>query len=273
MNFKRTKDPCNLTATSMGHRESFLVEAKGVRLDIRGRVVLDQVDLNVAPAEIVVLIGPNGAGKSTLIKVILGLQKADEGQVALRPGVRIGYMPQRLVVDPVLPLTVSRFLALGGVCTKEKMLRILAEVGGEHLIDSPVQDISGGEMQRVMLARALLRDPQLLILDEPVQGVDVTGQSELYELISSIRDRYGCGILMVSHDLHLVMAAADRVVCLNRHVCCAGHPEAVSGDPAYLELFGATPGFAVYTHHHDHQHDLSGHILENRDMPEGENRG
>ena len=163
------------------------------------------------------------------------------------------YTPES--VDSVLPLTVRRFLTLASRCSEAALRQALAEVGVAQLLESPVQGISGGELQRVMLARALLREPDLLILDEPVQGVDVNGQVELFELIGEIRDRHRCGILMVSHDLHLVMAKTDRVFCLNQHVCCSGHPAAVSSDPAYLELFGTHPALAVYTHHHDHIKD------------------
>ncbi len=241
--------------------DRLLIEAKGIGVSLQGRTVLSGVEMVVRAGEIVALIGPNGAGKSTLIRVILGLLPADQGRVFIRPGIRIGYMPQRLVVDTVLPLTVRRFLALGGRPSEQDLRQALQEVGVEGLLDSPIQVISGGEMQRVMLARALLRHPQLLVLDEPVQGVDLSGQAELFDLIGRIRDRYGCGILVVSHDLHLVMATTDRVLCLNRHVCCSGHPEAVSADPAYRELFGTHPALALYTHHHDHQHDLHGHIV------------
>jgi zinc transport system ATP-binding protein len=239
-----------------------LAEAKGIQLSLQGRRILDRVDLAVRAGEILALIGPNGAGKTTLVRVMLGLLAPEAGEVSRKPGLRIGYMPQRLLIDNVLPLTVRRFLTLGGRCSEQDLLQTLTEVGVERLLESPVQTLSGGEMQRVMLARALLRKPDLLILDEPVQGVDVTGQVELFELIGEIRDRHGCGILMVSHDLHLVMAKTDRVLCLNQHVCCSGHPEAVSADPAYRELFGDHPALAIYTHDHDHRHELDGQVVE-----------
>ncbi len=232
-------------------RPPILVEAKAVTLSLGGRKILDAVDLVVRAGEILAMIGPNGAGKTTLVRVILGLLKADSGACFSAPGLRIGYMPQRIAVDPILPLTVQRFLTLSHRATEQQLRQALAEVGIERLLKSPVQQISGGEMQRVMLARALLRRPDLLVLDEPVQGVDVTGQAELFDRIAAIRDRHGCGILMVSHDLHLVMAKADRVLCLNQHVCCFGRPETVSSDPSYLELFGSYPSMALYTHNHD----------------------
>jgi zinc transport system ATP-binding protein len=231
-----------------------LVRLDGVSVALGGTRVLDGVSLAVEPGEIVTLIGPNGAGKSTLLRVALGLLKPTAGQVARRPGVRIGYVPQRLVIDNLMPLTVRRFLALA-VRSGTAIEPALGEVGVPLLGDQPVQALSGGEWQRVLLARALLREPDLLVLDEPVQGVDVAGQAELYDLIRRIRDRRGCGILLVSHDLHFVMAAADRVVCLNRHVCCSGTPGAVARDPAYGALFGpAAEAVALYAHRHDHRH-------------------
>ena len=238
-----------------------LLTASGVSKSFGRRTVLDHVDLTVAAREIVTVIGPNGAGKSTLLRILLGLLPADAGERQLRPGVKIGYMPQRLPVDATLPLTVRRFLRLGSAGSEDMLSAALDEVGAAEVLDTQVQSISGGEFQRVLLARALLRDPALLVLDEPVQGVDVAGQEDLFRLILDIRDRRGCGVLMVSHDLHLVMAATDTVVCLNHHVCCTGRPEAVRVDPAYLALFGAARGgeLAVYHHHHDHVHDAPHH--------------
>ncbi len=240
-----------------------LVEVKGVAMDFAGNAVLTDVDLTVDDGQIVTLIGPNGSGKSTLVRIVLGLLKPSRGQVSVRPGTRIGYMPQRLAVENTLPLTVARFLRLGGPADSNQIAAALDEVGAGRLTQSPVQDISGGELQRILLARALLRSPGLLVLDEPVQGVDVTGQGKLFGLITRIRERRGCGVLMVSHDLHLVMASTDTVVCLNHHVCCTGRPETVTRDPAYLELFGplAERGLAVYTHDHDHHHDHHGDVV------------
>jgi zinc transport system ATP-binding protein len=251
-----------LPADADGAEPASLVTARGIGKDINGRAILEGVDLRVAEREIVTVIGPNGAGKSTLLRVLLGLVPADRGERWVRPGIRIGYMPQRLTIDETLPLSVRRFLLLGRPDASDGDLRAgLDEVGAPHILDLPIQSVSGGEFQRVLLARALLRDPALLVLDEPVQGVDIAGQEELFRLIIDIRERRGCGVLMVSHDLHLVMAATDTVVCLNHHVCCTGHPESVRLDPAYLALFGATRtgALAVYTHRHDHVHDASHH--------------
>ena len=228
-----------------------LIRLEQVVVTFAGQNVLDNIELSVEPGQIVTLIGPNGAGKTTLVRAVLGLLKPDSGSVWRKPKLRVGYMPQKLHVDPTLPLSVLRFLRLVPGVDRARALAALKEVGAEQVIDSPVQSVSGGEMQRVLLARALLREPELLVLDEPVQGVDVAGQAELYSLITRLRDRHGCGVLMVSHDLHLVMSTTDQVVCLNRHVCCSGHPEQVSGDPAFVELFGKNAqSLAIYHHHY-----------------------
>ena len=234
-----------------------LLELNEVSLKLSGRLLLENVNFKLNMGEILTIIGPNGAGKTTLLRVALGLQRATEGTISLRPKLTIGYMPQKLHLDPTFPLTVKRFLALASHNNMARVIPLLAEVGVGHVLQSPIQTLSGGELQRVLLARALVREPQLLVLDEPVQGVDVHGQTELYQLIGRIRDQRGCAILMVSHDLHLVMAATDRVLCLNRHICCSGTPESVTSDPAYVELFGpkAVESLAVYVHDQNHHHD------------------
>lgn len=241
-----------------------LLTLDGVRLDLGGRTIVDDVSLSVGRGEIVTLIGPNGSGKTTLVRIALGLLSPDSGSVRRAGNIAIGYVPQHLGVDHVLPLTVFRFLTLTARIGRAECIDALTEVGAGGLIDVPVQAVSGGEMRRVLLARALLRQPDLLVLDEPTQGVDVTGQTELYRLIGRIRDARGCGVLLVSHDLHLVMASTDRVVCLNHHVCCSGAPEAVTSDPAYLELFGprGAEALAVYSHDHDHHHHVGGGVIE-----------
>ena len=247
----------------MSQTQSLLVEANDISIRFNGRQVLDHVDLSVQSREIVTLIGPNGAGKTTLVRIILGLLQPDSGVVKRHKGLRIGYMPQRLALTANLPLTVKRFLSLAQINHVTRLKQVAAELEISRLLESQMITLSGGETQRVLLARALLRDPQLLVLDEPVQGVDVTGQAELYGMISRIRNTHDCGVLMISHDLHLVMAATDRVFCLNQHVCCSGHPETVSKHPAYLELFGspASAKLALYTHHHNHRHDFHGNVI------------
>lgn len=245
-----------------------LVSAQGVSLAREGVPLLDRVDLEVGEHEIVTIVGPNGAGKTTLLRVLMGLDQPDSGRVTRRPGLRVGYVPQRLHVDPILPLTVSGFLGLGQGLFRRAHARAtideaLARVGVEGLANAQVSRLSGGELQRVVLARALLRRPHMLLLDEPTQGVDVGGMTDLFRLIGTLRQDQGCAVLMVSHDLHLVMGATDRVMCLNRHVCCTGHPHAVSRDPRYQALFGADVAreVAIYTHHHDHVHTPDGHAI------------
>ena len=233
-----------------------LVNARGICFSRNQRHILNNISIHINPEEIVTLIGPNGAGKSTLVKILLGLLKADQGVVEQCPDLRIGYMPQKLSLDASIPISVMRFLTLS--TGEAKWLKHCMEITGvAQLQDTPMQYLSGGETQRVLLARAIYRRPQLLVLDEPVQGVDVSGQSALYRLINQIRAELGCGVLMVSHDLHLVMARTDRVVCLNHHVCCEGHPDSVSSHPEFLRLFGesAEAEVAIYTHEHDHQHE------------------
>lgn len=251
-----------MSKRSAGAVDEYLLKVSHVSLQIAGRQILDEIDFEVAKAEIVTVIGPNGSGKTSLVKLLLGLHQPDKGYVERCHQLRIGYMPQKLIIDNALPLTVEGFLRLVAGVDESDRKKIIQQVEIEHLLDKPVQAISGGEFQHVLLARALLRKPDLLVLDEPAQGVDINGQQKLYQLISSIRDEYGCGVIMVSHDLNLVMAATDRVICLNTHICCTGHPEAVTKHPEYLKLFGSSmDGFAVYTHKHDHTHDLHGDVV------------
>ena len=241
---------------------ALLIEAQAITVRIGSSELLSAVDIGVRAREAVSLIGPNGAGKTTLIRVLLGLLRPSAGRVWRRPGLVVGYVPQRFRIDPILPLTVRRFLTIGAGRRRETA-PVLAAVGAGHLAQASMHELSGGELQRVVLARALMREPGLLILDEPAQGVDFNGQLELYELIERIRHERGCGVLLVSHDLHVVMGATDRVVCLNRHVCCSGAPETVSRHPEYVGLFGprAAAALAIYTHDHDHAHDLAGEVV------------
>lgn len=236
-----------------------LISARDVTLSYGSRQILDHVNLDVRLGEIVTIIGPNGAGKSTLVKVMLGLEPPDSGEVIRQEGLRIGYVPQSFPVTSHVPLSVRRLMTLTVDATADEMRRALAATETEHLMEARVARLSGGELQRVLLARALLRNPQLLVLDEPVQAVDFQGEVRLYELISKIRKAQGCGILMISHDLHMVMAESDHVVCLNGHVCCEGGPGAVQRDPEFAKLFGpaAARMIGAYQHHHDHSHDGS----------------
>lgn len=227
-----------------------------------GRWLVRGVSLTVEAGEIVTLIGPNGSGKSITAKMGLGLLKPDEGKASLRPGLTVSYVPQKVTIDWTLPLTVQRFMRLTGLVTKTEAVAAMDRTGVGHLAQAEVRTLSGGEFQRVLLARAIARKPELLVLDEPVQGVDFAGEIALYDLIKRIRDELHCGVLLISHDLHVVMAATDRVICLNGHVCCSGTPTAVAESAEYKALFGARAAstLAVYQHHHDHTHLADGRV-------------
>jgi zinc transport system ATP-binding protein len=244
--------------------QSALIGARGLHVARGGRTILSGIDLDIHPREIVTVIGPNGAGKTTLVRLMLGLDKPDKGSVWRRPGLGVGYVPQRFDVDRALPMTVSRFLTLGHRNEQSRAAAVLYEVGASRVAGQQLGELSGGELQRVVLARALMSNPDLLVLDEPVQGVDYTGEAELYALIGRLRDTRGLGVLLISHDLHVVMAQSDRVICLNHHVCCSGVPETVTRHPEYARLFGPEMArtFGVYQHHHDHRHDLAGEPTE-----------
>lgn len=263
------------------HKTPPLIQAEDINQQYGDTSVLNHVSLTINPKEIVTLIGPNGAGKSTLLKILLGLIQPSSGRVIRKKGLRVGFMPQKIHIDATLPMTVERFLLLGlkhsqpkfasknnGLAIKSRLLslfskadydttaliKITEELNIQSLLKHPIQQVSGGEMQRILLARALIRDPELLVLDEPVQGVDLQGQAELYQYINKIRHELGCGILMVSHDLHVVMQHTDYVLCLNKHMCCSGLPQNVSQSPEFQALFGTqTEGIAFYEHHHDSQ--------------------
>jgi zinc transport system ATP-binding protein len=233
---------------------AILLAATGLNKSFGSARVIQNVDVSLTRGNIVTVIGPNGSGKTTLLKLLLGLETPDSGSITRAPGLKIGYMPQKLAVDPILPVTVEWFLKLSA--NGQAIAPTAAETGITDLLKENLQSLSGGEMQRVLLTRALLCSPDLLVLDEPAQGVDVNGQATLYDLISQVSKKHNISVLMVSHDLHLVMSSTDHVICLNHHICCSGHPHSVRGDPAFTELFGphVAASLAVYTHHHDHEH-------------------
>lgn len=239
-----------------------LLELRHVSVDYGATRALERVDLALKAGEITTLIGPNGSGKTTLVRVVTGLLRPTAGQVIRTQGLRTGYVPQQVRLDETMPLSVIRFLQLLNNAPSSRIEAVLDNVGAGYTVKRPLYSLSGGEVRRVLLAQALLREPDLLVLDEPTAGMDVAGQRDLYRIIGEVQRRHAPAILLVSHDLHLVMAATDHVVCLNRHVCCAGHPDDVSRHPEYLTLFG--PGremdIAFYTHHHDHEHKPDGTV-------------
>lgn len=237
-----------------------LLEATGLCKFYGGREVLHEVSLAIRPGEIVTLIGPNGAGKTTLLKILLGLEKPQHGEVTRAAGLRIGYVPQLFHPQPSLPLTARGFLLLYAPKQESRIETLAGQLDVAEVLDSPLTALSGGEQRRLLLARALLHQPQLLVLDEPTQGVDMAGQGELYRLLKRLSAEQGFAVLMVSHDLHVVMAATQRVICLNHHICCEGAPAQVGTDPAFVKLFGADLArqLAMYHHQHDHTHGVHG---------------
>jgi zinc transport system ATP-binding protein len=238
-------------------RMAALIGADHLSVMLEGHRVLTDVSLSVQPGEIVTILGPNGSGKSTLLRALLGIVPASAGRVMRKPGMVVGYVPQRLAIDRTLPMTVRRFLSLPKRVGDAEAAAALQRVGVPEVTGRQMADLSGGQFQRVLLARALLARPDILILDEPTQGLDQPGEAAFYRLIEEVRREMGVSVLMVSHDLHVVMAASDRVICLNGHICCEGTPRVVSTAPEYRALFGlGTQGaLALYQHVHDHSHD------------------
>jgi zinc transport system ATP-binding protein len=243
-----------------------LIAAENLSVVFDGAKLVDRVNLAVHAGEIVTLIGPNGSGKTTLVRALLGLVRPSAGRV-FRNAARIGYVPQSFLRDRSLPLSAGRFVAGFDGANEKEAQEALTCAGVEAVTGRQLSSLSGGEFARVALARAVLRRPDLLVLDEPLSGVDVAGEASLYELIAHMRDETGCGVLLVSHDLHVVMASADRVVCLNRHVCCEGAAATVLRHPAFAQLFGprVAEQLALYPHRHDHVHTSSGQVMARKE--------
>ncbi len=233
-----------------------LIEAKKLSVSLGGKQILRDVDFDIAPGEIVTIVGPNGSGKSTLLKALIGAEKS-QGLLTARKNLRIGYVPQKLHIDANLPLRVERFMNLPKAKSPSEVAEALALADASQLKGMQMSALSGGQFQRVLLARAILNKPELLVLDEATQGLDQAGSANFYNRIAELRDQLNCAVLMVSHELHVVMAASDRVICLNGHVCCAGAPAQVASAPEYRALFGTGTGgaLALYRHEHDHVHD------------------
>ena len=238
-----------------------LVTANGLAVLHPGHVALHDVDFHIDRGEIVTIVGPNGSGKTTLLRALIGAIKPSDGTVERMAGLRIGYVPQKLHIEPTLPITVERFLSLPNRVNRAQSQTALERAGVPNLGTRQMTSLSGGQFQRVLLARAILSDPDLLILDEATQGLDQPGSAAFYRQIETIRREMGCAVLLVSHELHVVMSASDRVVCLNGHVCCHGAPDVVASAPEYRALFGSGTGGALalyrhdHHHHHDHDHD------------------
>ncbi|WP_299927729.1 metal ABC transporter ATP-binding protein [uncultured Pelagimonas sp.] len=248
---------------------SALIRAEGLSVKRGATTVLRDVDFSIEAKEIVTIVGPNGSGKSSLMKALIGAVPASAGKVTRKAKLRLGYVPQSLSVDPSMPMTVERFLDLPHQATAQDRAEALAEAGAEDLATRQLTDLSGGQFQRAMLARALLNRPEILLLDEPTTGLDQPGQADFYRKIEELRDQLGCAVLMVSHDLHVVMSASDRVLCVNGHICCEGHPEVVAQAEEYRALFGSGTGgtLALYRHQHSHHHHHDGPCDHDHDTP------
>ena len=241
--------------------KKILLKVENASFYLNDKALIKEVSLQVKQGEIVTLIGPNGSGKSTTAKIALGIYKKIEGRVR-RYTERIGYVPQKISVDWTLPIRVIDFMLLTEDLKNDQINVALNLTGVDHLKNKSLSNLSGGEFQRVLIARAIAKKPELLVLDEPVQGVDFKGEIALYELIKKISEKLNCGILLISHDLHVVMSATDFVICLNGHVCCSGKPHTVAKDEKYKELFGdrASNILSLYEHDHDHSHSADGSI-------------
>ena len=234
-----------------------LITVTNLSVAYGANTVLRDINLELSLGEIVTIVGPNGSGKTSLLRAIIGAAPPSHGSVHLKAGLKIGYVPQRLHIDQTLPITVERFLRLTERASKNKCEEALQTAGVPDLLDRQMSQLSGGQFQRVLLARALINEPDVLLLDEATQGLDQPGSAAFYRQIETVREETGCAILMISHDLHVVMSASDRVICLNGHVCCEGSPAVVASAPEYRALFGAGTGgaLALYRHDHDHDHD------------------
>ena len=245
----------------MENKNKVLLKVENVGFSINDKSLVKGVSFEVKQSEIVTLIGPNGSGKSTTAKIALGIYKNIDGKVKTYTD-KIGYVPQKISIDWTLPIRVLDFMSLTENLTQDQINNALNLTGGEHLKDKSLSNLSGGEFQRVLIARAISKQPELLVLDEPVQGVDFKGEIALYELIKKITEKMKCGILLISHDLHVVMSATDFVICLNGHVCCSGTPQKIIKDNKYKELFGdrASNILSLYEHKHDHTHSQDGTI-------------
>ena len=239
-----------------------LIKAEQVTVIRQSKTILKEVSLTIGKRDFITIIGPNGAGKSMLLKCLMGFYPPDSGSLKRNKNLRLGYLPQRLTPNQAMPITTQGFLTLRKKTNATTLRKVVHETGIEPVLTAPLHALSGGELQRVLLARALLDTPTLLVLDEPAQNLDISGQLAFYKLLEHIYAEWNLSILMVSHDLHMVMASTQQVVCLFHHVCCSGEPHVVTKDPEFISLFGNDMAnmMAVYQHSHDHQHEKPPHV-------------
>ncbi len=237
--------------------EETLIALRDVTLSRDGQHVLDHVSLELRRGEGITVIGPNGAGKTTLLRIVLGLVQPDAGEVTRTPGIRFGYVPQHMALNNLMPMTVERFLALATPAPALAPMKLLERTGIAHIRERTLHALSGGEMQRLLLARALMTAPDVLVLDEPAQHLDIAGQIGIYRLIEEMQEEYRLSMLLVSHDLHLVMKKAKQVICLFHHICCSGHPESLLENEEFHALYGPQIAevLAYYPHSHTHAHE------------------
>jgi zinc transport system ATP-binding protein len=243
------------------NQNKLLVKLENAGVQRTSKWLVKGISLEVSQGQIVTLIGPNGSGKTTTAKMILNIMSADEGQITRNTN-KMAYVPQKINIDWTMPLRVIDFMKITNNLNNNQVLESLTTTGVDKLLYNQIHNLSGGEFQRVLIARAIAKKPDLLVLDEPVQGVDYNGEIALYNLIKKISVNLNCGILLISHDMHFVMSTTDHVVCLNGHICCSGAPSSIVKNPEYIKLFGEhnSETLSYYQHHHDHSHDNDGSV-------------
>lgn len=238
------------------HLDQTLACLKNISLNLNNQQILKNINLELRKGEITTLIGPNGGGKTSIARILIGILKADSGEIVIRKNAKIGYMPQKLEIEKTIPLRVIDFLNLSSKAKAEAHLKMIKKLGIEKILEKSIHKISGGQLQKVLLLYALINNPDILVLDEPTSNMDIAAQDEFYNIIEEIREQKHCAILLISHDLHIVMQKTNQVLCVNHHICCEGTPESINNHPEYLSLFGKNrlDNIAIYSHHHDHKH-------------------
>ncbi len=233
-----------------------LASLENIGLKIAGQQIIDRISLHLNKGEITTLIGPNGGGKTSIARILLGVLRPTSGTITKNSNIKIGYMPQKIEVERTIPMTVENFLTLSThkIIFDDHIRSLISRLKLENILQKQIHDLSGGQMQKILFLRAIINKPDLLVLDEPTQYMDIGATEEFYQIIDEIRKAQHCAILLISHDLHMVMQKTDFVFCVNHHVCCHGSPESINQHPEYLSLFGNKSALGIYQHHHDHKH-------------------